>query len=84
MLDEVMAGLNPSEMQESIQLIQDVNATGVTFLFVEHVMKAVLQLCHRVMVINHGQLLAAGKPIDVLQQEEVIRAYIGGEKHAEH
>lgn len=84
MLDEVMAGLNPSEMQESIQLIQDVNATGVTFLFVEHVVKAVLQLCHRVMVINHGQLLAAGKPADVLQQQEVIRAYIGGEKRAEH
>lgn len=83
MLDEVMAGLNPSEMQESIQLIQEINATGVTFLFVEHVMKAVLQLCNRVIVINQGQFLTSGIPEEVLQQEAVIRAYLGGESVAE-
>lgn len=78
MLDEVMAGLNPMEMQESIELLKKINQSGVTFLFIEHVMKAVVQLCHRVVVINQGQFLAEGAPQDVLQKEEVIKAYIGG------
>lgn len=79
MLDEVMAGLNPNEMQDSIQMIRDINIKGITFLFIEHVMKAVLDLCHRVIVINQGEYLSSGPPFDVLQEKEVIRAYIGGD-----
>lgn len=85
MLDEVMAGLNPQEMEESLQLVQKINdhGNGVTFLFIEHVMKAVVQLCSRVVVINQGQFLAEGLPQEVLTRQEVVDAYIGGKKHAE-
>ena len=78
MLDEVMAGLNPIEMEESLKMIKKINKLGVTILFIEHVMKAVVKLCHRVVVINNGEWLAEGVPQDVLQQKEVVEAYIGG------
>jgi branched-chain amino acid transport system ATP-binding protein len=77
MLDEVMAGLNPKEMEEGIQLVREINASGVTVIFIEHVMKAVMALCHRVAVLNQGELLAEGVPQDVMNRDEVIRAYLG-------
>ncbi|MGE5553073.1 MAG: ABC transporter ATP-binding protein [Betaproteobacteria bacterium] len=83
MLDEVMAGLNPREMEEGIQLVREINAAGVTVIFIEHVMKAVVALCHRVIVLNQGELLAEGAPQDVMNRDEVIRAYLGeGYRHA--
>jgi len=79
MLDEVMAGLNPSEMEESLELIVDINKNlGVTFLFIEHVMKAIIKICSRCIVINEGKFLAQGVPEEVLVREDVISAYIGG------
>jgi len=79
MLDEVMARLNPSEMEESLEVIVDINKNlGVTFLFIEHVMKAIIKICSRCIVINEGKFLAQGVPEEVLVRKDVISAYIGG------
>ena len=78
MLDECLAGLNPSEMESSIELVRKINRTGVTILFIEHVMAAVVKLCHRVIVLNDGRFLAEGRPETVMQMEEVVSAYLGG------
>lgn len=80
MMDESLSGLNVTEMKDSIQLVREINQTsGIAILFVEHVMKAVVDLCHRVIVLNEGRLLAEGTPSDVLAEPNVIAAYIGGE-----
>lgn len=77
MLDEVMAGLNPKEMEAGLELIRKINSTGVTVLFIEHVVKAVMTLCNRVIVLNQGKLLAQGSPQEIVENEEVIEAYLG-------
>jgi len=83
MLDECLAGLTPSEMQDSITLVKKINATGITVLFIEHVMAAVTQLCTRVVVLNEGKLLSEGNPAVVMKEEAVIKAYLGEDyKHA--
>lgn len=78
MMDEVMAGLNPSEMEESFEFIRNINRSGITILFIEHVMKAVTSVCTRAIVLNQGQLLFEGEPKEVLSNPLVIKAYIGG------
>lgn len=81
MLDEVLAGLNPSEMENSLELIRYLNQKlGVSLLFIEHVMKAVLQICTRCVVMEEGKLLAEGDPAEVLSRKEVIAAYLGSEE----
>lgn len=83
MLDEVMAGLNPSEIETSIDMVKRINQQGITILFIEHVMKAVVKLCDRIVVLNEGKLLCKGKPNEVMNNKEVIKAYLGGGfKHA--
>lgn len=83
MLDECLAGLTPSEMQDSITLVKKINATGITILFIEHVMAAVTKLCTRVVVLNEGKLLSEGDPAVVMKEEAVIKAYLGEDyKHA--
>jgi branched-chain amino acid transport system ATP-binding protein len=77
LLDEVMAGLNQTEVQEIIDLVQRLNATGVTFLVIEHNLKVVRAFSRRVIVLNRGQLLAEGSAADVLANPEVIQAYVG-------
>jgi branched-chain amino acid transport system permease protein len=77
MLDEVLSGLTPSEIQSAINLILSIKAQGTTILFVEHVMSAVMALADRVAVINHGQLLAKGDPQVVMTDPQVITAYLG-------
>jgi len=78
MLDEVMAGLNPSEMDESLDLVLDINKkTGVTVLFIEHVMRAVLKICTNCVVLNEGKLLAEGPALEVLERPDVMAAYLG-------
>lgn len=80
MMDEVMAGLNPNEMEASFELIERLNQRGITILFIEHVMNAVVRICSRVLVINEGKFLAEGEPREVLSRPEVIEAYIGGKR----
>ena len=77
MLDEVLSGLTPSEIQSAIDLILSIKAQGTTILFVEHVMSAVMALADRIAVINYGQLLAQGDPQEVMRNPEVITAYLG-------
>lgn len=78
MMDEVMAGLNPTEMKDSCDLVHKINERGITILFIEHVMRAVVDVCSRAVVINEGHYLCDGKPREVLTRKEVLESYIGG------
>ncbi len=77
MLDEVLSGLTPSEIDEAVVLIQRIRAQGTTILFVEHVMRAVMALCDRIVVFNQGEVLAEGPPAQVMARPDVISAYLG-------
>jgi branched-chain amino acid transport system ATP-binding protein len=77
LLDEVMAGLNLTEIERTIDLVREINAAGITVIVIEHVMKAVLALCHRAMVLNFGRKLTEGRPHDVVNEPAVVEAYLG-------
>jgi branched-chain amino acid transport system ATP-binding protein len=77
LLDEVMAGLRPTEVDEAIGLIRRIRERGVTVIVVEHLMRAVLALSDRLYVLHHGSLIAEGEPHQVIRQPEVVKAYFG-------
>jgi branched-chain amino acid transport system permease protein len=77
MLDEVLSGLTPSEIDEAVALIQRIRAQGTTIVFVEHVMRAVMALCDRVVVFNQGEVLAQGLPAEVMSRPDVVATYLG-------
>lgn len=79
LLDEVMAGLTPSESVEMVKLIQEIRASGVTLLVIEHVMQALMSLSDRVAVLHHGQLISVGLPTEIASDKKVIKAYLGEE-----
>jgi branched-chain amino acid transport system ATP-binding protein len=77
LLDEPMAGLNPTEVSEFTQLIRQVNDEGISVLIVEHVMKAIMGICKRIVVLNAGLKLADGSPDEIMRNAEVVRVYLG-------
>lgn len=78
LLDEVMAGLNPKEIEEMIELLRKISKQGITLIVIEHVMKAIMSLSDRVIVLHHGEKISEGSPLGVSRDEKVIRAYLGG------
>ena len=83
LLDEVMAALNPVEMQEVMDLIRSLRDDGITLLVVEHHMRAIMTICDRILVLNFGRLLADGTPQQIANDPQVVEAYLGRsmEKH---
>jgi branched-chain amino acid transport system ATP-binding protein len=77
LLDEVMAGLNATEVDEALQLLRDVNARGVTLIVVEHLMKAIVSISTSIVVLAEGKKIAQGAPSTVLASPQVIEAYLG-------
>jgi branched-chain amino acid transport system ATP-binding protein len=77
LLDELMAGLNPTEVTESMDLVRRIQERGITIIMIEHVMKAIMSICKRILVLHHGKLLAEGCPDDVCNSSAVIEVYLG-------
>ena len=79
LLDEVLAGLNPTEVTVGMELIRSINRSGVTIVMIEHVMKAVMGVSNRIVVLDHGEKIADGSPKEIAEDERVISAYLGSE-----
>jgi branched-chain amino acid transport system permease protein len=82
LLDEVLSGLNPAESDSAVELIRDIRRHGATIVLVEHVMRAVNALADRIVVLNHGDVIAAGAPAEVMRDRAVITAYLGAPVNA--
>lgn len=79
LLDEVMAGLRPTEVDEMVKIIQGLRDRGITIFIIEHIMRAIMALSDRVVVIHFGQKISEGPPKEVASDEKVIKAYLGEE-----
>jgi branched-chain amino acid transport system ATP-binding protein len=77
LLDEVMAGLNPTEVAEAMELVTRIRDRGVTVFMIEHVMKAIMSVCDRIMVLHHGEKIAEGMPREIANNKTVIEVYLG-------
>jgi len=83
LLDEVLAGLNPSEIDNMVQTVLKIREKGITIIMIEHVMKAVMNVSDRILVLDYGEMIAEGSPEEIAKNEKVIEAYLGDPKLAE-
>lgn len=81
LLDEVMAGLNPAEIDQAVALVGKLSQRGLTIVIVEHVMRAIMAVARHIVVLDHGQKIAEGAPKEIVENPEVIRAYLGSYVH---
>jgi branched-chain amino acid transport system ATP-binding protein len=77
LLDELIAGLNPTEVAEAMELITRIRDMGVTIFVIEHVMKAIMGICDRILVLHHGMKIAEGTPLEIANNQTVIDIYLG-------
>jgi branched-chain amino acid transport system ATP-binding protein len=77
LLDELMAGLNPAEVAQAMELVARIRDRGITIIMIEHVMKAIMSVCDRIMVLHHGQKIADGTPQEIANSKTVIKVYLG-------
>jgi branched-chain amino acid transport system ATP-binding protein len=79
LLEEVMSGLNPSELGAIVALIRQLHADGITLVVIEHIMAAMMRLAQRIVVLHHGERIAEGTPAEIAADRRVIDAYLGDE-----
>jgi branched-chain amino acid transport system ATP-binding protein len=79
LLDEVMAGLRPTECDEMVAVFRELNRDGLTILLIEHVMRAVMALAQNIVVLHHGEIIARGAPAEVVRDPAVLQCYLGEE-----
>ncbi len=77
MLDELLAGLNPAEGSEAMELVKKIRDSGVTVVMIEHVMKAIMGICDRIIVLHHGEKIAEGTPQEIATSKQVVEVYLG-------
>jgi len=82
LLDEMMAGLNPAELAQAMELVTRIRDKGITIIMIEHVMKAIMNVCERIIVLHHGEKIAEGTPQEIATSKTVIRIYLGEKAHA--
>ena len=82
LLDELMAGLNPTEMAQAMDLVARIRDKGITIIMIEHVMKVIMKVCERIMVLHHGAKIAEGTPREITTSKTVIKVYLGEKTHA--
>jgi branched-chain amino acid transport system ATP-binding protein len=82
LLDEMMAGLNPAELAQAMELVTRIRDKGITIIMIEHVMKAIMNVCERIMVLHHGAKIAEGTPQEIATSKTVIKVYLGEKAHA--
>ena len=77
-----MAGLNQTELNEAMELVKKIQGKGITIIMIEHVMKAIMNICSRIIVLHHGQKIAEGTPQEVANSKRVIEVYLGEQVNA--
>jgi branched-chain amino acid transport system ATP-binding protein len=82
LLDEIMGGLNPVEQERMIHIVRRLNQEGITLLVIEHNMKVIMSLSHRIIVLNYGEKIAEGSPEEVAGNQDVIKVYLGDQGNA--
>jgi branched-chain amino acid transport system ATP-binding protein len=82
LLDEIMEGLNPTEVAQAMEMVKNIQERGITIIMIEHVMKAIMNVCERIIVLHHGAKIAEGTPQEIASSEKVIKVYLGEREHA--